>query len=50
VDAFFAAFIYEPGRGDLRSPLTHYAAYTVVAGVGLHLLGGIGATTRSPLE
>jgi hypothetical protein len=47
---FFAAFIYEPARGDLRSPLTHYASYAVVAGVALHLLGGIGATTRSPGE
>ena len=45
---FFAAFIYEPTRGDLRSPLTHDATYAVVAGVALHLLGGIGATTRSP--
>jgi hypothetical protein len=38
---FIAAFFYEPGLSNLRTPLSHWGAYTIVAGVVLHLLSGV---------
>lgn len=39
---FIAAFFYEPGMEGLETPLSHWGAYAIVAGVALHLFGGLG--------
>jgi hypothetical protein len=39
---FIVAFFYEPGRGDLRTPLSHWGTYSIAAGVVLHVLSGMG--------
>jgi hypothetical protein len=39
---FTVAFFYEPGLTNLRTPLSHWGVYCIVAGVILHLLSGIG--------
>ena len=39
---FIAAFFYEPGLKDLRTPLSHWGAYCIAAGVLLHSLSSIG--------
>ncbi|HEX8708147.1 MAG TPA: hypothetical protein VF723_07900 [Pyrinomonadaceae bacterium] len=38
---FIAAFFYEPTLEKLRTPLSHWGAYTIVAGTLLHLLSGL---------
>jgi peptidoglycan/LPS O-acetylase OafA/YrhL len=47
---FITAFFYEPTLTNLKTPLSHWAMYAIVAGVALHLLSGAGqkndATTR----
>jgi hypothetical protein len=37
---FVIGFFYEPTRGDLRTPLSHYGAYAIAAGVVLHVISG----------
>jgi hypothetical protein len=39
---FIAAFFYEPGLDNLYTPLSHWGTYSVVAGIVLHLLSGVG--------
>ena len=39
---FIVAFFYEPGLGDLHTPLSHWGTYCIAAGVVLHVLSGIG--------
>ena len=39
---FIVAFFYEPGLGNLRTPLSHWGTYSIVAGVVLHALSGLG--------
>ena len=38
---FLIGFFYEPNRGDLRTPLSHYGAYAIAAGAVLHAISGI---------
>jgi phosphoglycerol transferase MdoB-like AlkP superfamily enzyme len=38
---FLIAFFYEPNRGDLRTPLSHWGTYTIAAGALLHVFSGI---------
>jgi hypothetical protein len=40
---FIVAFFYEPGLSGLYTPLSHWGAYSMVAGIVLHLLSGVGA-------
>lgn len=42
---FLAGFVYEPLRGDLRTPFSHWATYAIVAGVGLHVVAGFKSIT-----
>jgi hypothetical protein len=37
---FVAAFFYEPTLANLKTPLSHWGMYAIVAGVALHLLSG----------
>jgi hypothetical protein len=37
---FVIAFFYEPSRGDLRTPLSHYGMYAIAAGAVLHVISG----------
>jgi peptidoglycan/LPS O-acetylase OafA/YrhL len=39
---FVAAFFYEPTLKDLETPLSHWGAYLIVAGVALHVISGLG--------
>jgi peptidoglycan/LPS O-acetylase OafA/YrhL len=39
---FIAAFFYEPTLSGLETPLSHWGAYLIVAGVALHILSGVG--------
>ena len=39
---FVAAFFYEPTLSDLETPLSHWGAYAIVAGVALHIISGVG--------
>ncbi|HEX8068494.1 MAG TPA: hypothetical protein VF546_00985 [Pyrinomonadaceae bacterium] len=38
---FVAAFFYEPRLANLYTPLSHWGAYTIAAGIVLHLLSGV---------
>jgi hypothetical protein len=38
---FIAGFFYEPGLAHLRTPLSHWGANSVVAGVLLHVLAQV---------
>lgn len=38
---FVIGFFYEPNRGDLRTPLSHYGAYAIAAGAVLHVISGV---------
>jgi hypothetical protein len=38
---FVIAFFYEPSRGDLRTPLSHYGMYAIAAGAVLHVISGV---------
>jgi len=38
---FLIGFFYEPNRGDLRTPLSHYGAYAIAAGVLLHVISEV---------
>jgi hypothetical protein len=38
---FIVAFFYEPGLGNLRTPLSHWGTYCIAAGVVLHVLSGV---------
>jgi hypothetical protein len=38
---FVIGFFYEPNRGDLRTPLSHYGAYAIAAGALLHVISGV---------
>ena len=42
-----AAFFYEPGRGILHTPLSHWALYLLFAGMMLHILS---RAQRAPQE
>ena len=37
---FLIAFFYEPNLTDLRTPLSHWGTYIIVAGVLLHVISG----------
>jgi len=37
---FLIGFFYEPNRGDLRTPLSHYGVYAISAGAILHVISG----------
>jgi hypothetical protein len=39
---FIAAFFYEPRLNNLYTPLSHWGTYTIVTGIVLHLLSGLG--------
>lgn len=39
---FVVAFFYEPTLSDLKTPLSHWGAYVIVAGVMLHIISGVG--------
>ena len=39
---FVAGFFYEPTLSDLETPLSHWGAYVIVAGVLLHIISGVG--------
>jgi len=39
---FIVAFFYEPGLGNLRTPLSHWGTYCIAAGVLLHVLSSVG--------
>ncbi len=39
---FVAGFFYEPTLSDLETPLSHWGAYVIVAGVLLHIISGTG--------
>ena len=39
---FVIGFFYEPTRGDLRTPLSHYGVYAITAGAILHVISGMG--------
>jgi hypothetical protein len=39
---FVIGFFYEPNRGDLRTPLSHYGAYAIAAGAVLQVISGLG--------
>jgi hypothetical protein len=46
---FTLGFFYEPGFGNLRTPLSHWGVYCIVAGVLLHLFSGINSPAdRNP--
>lgn len=38
---YIVAFFYEPGLGNLRTPLSHWGTYCIAAGVVLHTLSGL---------
>ena len=38
---FVIGFFYEPNRGDLRTPLSHYGVYAITAGALLHVISGM---------
>ena len=38
---FLIGFVYEPNRGDLRTPLSHYGMYAIAAGAILHVISGV---------
>ena len=38
---FVIGFFYEPTRGDLRTPLSHYGTYAIAAGAVLHVISGL---------
>lgn len=38
---FVVAFFYEPTLSDLETPLSHWGAYVIVAGVALHVFSGV---------
>ena len=40
---FVPAFFYDSTRGDLRSPLSHWAVYAIALGTLSHLFSGAGA-------
>lgn len=44
---FIAAFFYEPGLSNLYTPLSHWGAYAILAGMIFHLLSGIGQEGRA---
>jgi hypothetical protein len=44
---YVVAFFYEPGRGDLRTPLSHWGTYCIAAGVLLHVLTGVGQERKT---
>lgn len=44
---FIVAFFYEPGLTNLRTPLSHWGAYSIAVGVLLHALSGIGERKES---
>lgn len=39
---FMTAFFYEPTLQNLRTPLSHWGTYTLLAGTVLHLISGAG--------
>jgi len=39
---FIVAFFYEPGLGNLNTPLSHWGTYCIAAGVLLHVLSSLG--------
>jgi hypothetical protein len=45
---FIAAFFYEPGVEDLETPLSHWGAYAIVAGVTFHVISGVGRKSDPP--
>ncbi|MDQ5844265.1 MAG: hypothetical protein M3539_03130, partial [Acidobacteriota bacterium] len=44
---FIVAFIYEPRMNALETPFSHRAMYSIFAGTLLHVLSGIGKTSRA---
>lgn len=38
---FAIGFFYEPNRGDLRTPWSHYGMYAITAGAILHVISGM---------
>ena len=38
---FLIAFFYEPGLGDLKTPLSHWGTYTIAAGAVFHVVSGV---------
>ena len=39
---FIFAFFYEPNLTNLKTPLSHWATYAIVAGILFHLLSALG--------
>lgn len=39
---FIIAFFYEPNLGNLRTPLSHWGAYAIAAGVVSHVVSSFG--------
>jgi len=39
---FICAFFYEPNLSNLKTPLSHWGAYSIFAGVVFHLLSALG--------
>jgi hypothetical protein len=44
---FVAGFFYEPTLSDLETPLSHWGAYAIVAGVLLHIISGVGEESNA---
>jgi hypothetical protein len=45
---FVAAFFYEPGLANLKTPLSHWGMYMILAGTLLHILGAFGDSKNEP--
>ena len=43
---FLIGFFYEPTRGDLRTPLSHYGTYAIAAGAILHVISGVNSNRQ----
>ena len=44
----FAAFVVEPARSDLDTPLSHFGLYALFGGTMLHAVSGIRGRTTPP--
>jgi len=47
---FIVAFFYEPKLSNLKTPLSHWGTYSIVAGVLFHLMSALGEDKRSSLD
>ncbi|HMG74284.1 MAG TPA: hypothetical protein VK582_12350 [Pyrinomonadaceae bacterium] len=44
---YLVAFFYEPGLGNLHTPLSHWGTYCIAAGVLLHVLSSLGQNNET---